>query len=208
MALIESLQDNFDVDRTASLWPGSFGSYSCVNGRMRIQVDTGYNAIQSNQVYTVNGSFVFFQAFMPSLGGATVQAFMECLIQSGTAGTDLVFNYDAFTGNLTMANRAGYFDAASVTLAYSSTNHRWLRIQVTGGNALWDTSPDGITWTNRKTAAAPAWVTSGTTLYVTIQAHRNDGTVDFTEIDNFNNIPKAALPQVINRAALIRASTR
>jgi hypothetical protein len=208
MPLTETLQDNFDVDRLATLWPGSYGANTVTGGRCQVTVDTSYTGIQSDQTYTFNNSFIFFQAFMQAAGGATVEAFFEALIQSGTGGTDIMFNYNAVTGNLIMANRVGYNDAGQVTLAYNATNHRWLRMRITGGNILWDTSPNGITWTNQKTAAASAWATSGTTLYVTLQAHRNNGTNDFMEIDNFNNIPKAESPRVINRAALIRASTR
>lgn len=208
MPLTSTLQDNFDVDRLATNWPGSFGAVSVTNGRAQITTDTGYTALQSDQVFTFNGSYVFAQMFMPAAGGATTEAFVELVIQSGTGGTDIIFGYNAVTNLLTMANRAGYFDGGAVTLAYNSTTHRWLRMSLTGGNILWDTSPDGITWTNRRTGAASAWATSGTTLYVMIQSHRNDGTNDFAEVDNFNNIPKAAAPRVINRAALVRASTR
>jgi hypothetical protein len=208
MALTETLQDNFDVDNLAYLWPGSFGSYSVTNGRARIATDTGYSAIQSASTYTFNNSYIFAQLFMPAAGGAATDAFAEMSVQSGTAGTDIIFNFNAVTGNLTMANRSGYFDGGATTLTYSSTTHRWLKISIVGGNILWDTSTDGITWTNRRSTAASAWATSGVTLNVMIQSHRDSGTNDFCEVDNFNNIPKAFPPKVINQAALIRASTR
>ena len=208
MALTETLQDNFDVDRLATLWPESYGGPTVTNGRVQVAVDTNYNGIQTDHTWTFNNSYIFFQAFMPAAGGATVEAFCEALIQSGTGGTDIQFGYNAVTGNLTMANRVGYNDGGAVNITYNATTHRWLRMRISGGNILWDTSTDGITWTNRRSTAASAWATSGTTLYVTIQGHRNNGTNDFFEIDNFNNIPKAELPRVINQAALIRASTR
>jgi hypothetical protein len=208
MALFETLQDNFDVDHLATLWPESYGGPAVTNGRVRVTVDTNYNGIQTDHTWTFNNSYIFCQAFMPAAGGATIEAFFEILIQSGTGGTDIQFGYNAVSGNLSMANRVGYNDGTAVNITYDSTAHRWLRMRITGGNILWDTSPDGITWTNRKTAAASAWATSGTTLYATLQGHRNNGTNDFFEVDNFNNIPKADVPRVINRAALLRASTR
>lgn len=208
MALAETLQDNFDVDNLAANWPGSFGGPSIVNGRCQIQTNTSYNALQSAASYTLNNSYVFVQAFMPAAGGATVEAFAEMSVQSGTAGTDIVFNYNAVTGNLTMSNRVGYFDAGSTTLTYSATAHRWLRMSITGGNILWDTSLDGISWTNRRSVAASSWATSGTALVVMIQTHRSDGTNDYCEFDNFNYIPRMSAPVVVNQAALIRASTR
>src|SRR5690606_32997647 len=55
------------------------------------------------------------------------------------------------------------------------------------GQVLWDTSPDGITWTNRRTITTPAWVTTGIdTVALDMSAHRDVGTADYAEYDNFN----------------------
>lgn len=207
MPLIETIQDDFDTDQIATLWVGSFGTPTIVNGRARIITDTSYRALQSSAAYTFNNSYVFVQAFMPVAGGATTEAFAELSIQSGTAGTDIVFSYNAVTGNLTMSNRTAYFDPGSTTLTYNATNHRWLRLRIVGGNILWDTSLDGLTWTNRRSVAASAWATSGTTLAVMIQSHRSDGTNDFCEFDNFNFAPAFGVAEVIGQTALTRAST-
>lgn len=42
---------------------------------------------------------------------------------------------------------------------YNSSTHRWWRIGESGGNILWDTSPDGVTWTNRRSFATPFAIT-------------------------------------------------
>jgi D-alanyl-D-alanine dipeptidase len=101
---------------------------------------------------------------------------------------------------------SGFFDPGAVSITYSSTTHRWWRIMLSGGNWVWDTSPDAITWTNQRTSTAPSWATSGTTLSVALASHRDAGTNDFSEFDNFNYIAKTPPPKVINQAALIRAS--
>ena len=102
-----------------------------------------------------------------------------------TAGTDAGISYNAVTGNLTFASRSGFFDAGATTLTYDSTAHRWWRLRVTSGTMFWETSPDGDTWTTRRSATAPAWVTN-TDLSTSLASHRNDGTNNFAEYDNYN----------------------
>lgn len=79
------------------------------------------------------------------------------------------------------------------TLTYNATTHRWLRIRHSGTAVFWDTSPDGSTWTNRRTAPLLLTITSGAVrLYSGFS-----GTVaapGFAEFDNVNlNIPTGTL---------------
>jgi hypothetical protein len=73
-------------------------------------------------------------------------------------------------------------------LTYSATDHAWVRIQRTGGNIIWSTSPDGTTWTTRRTLAQPAW-TAGTDLAVLLESYRDSGTNNFALFDNVNVAP-------------------
>ena len=59
---------------------------------------------------------------------------------------------------------AQYFVAGATTtvtsVTYSAVTHRWWRIRESGGTCYWDTSADGITWTNQGSAADPIDVTN------------------------------------------------
>lgn len=207
MVLLANLQDSFATDQIATLWPNFSGSVSVTGGRARVTTDTGFNRLKSAASYTIDGSMAFVQVFCPAQGGATTDANAELMINSGTDGTDAGFTFNAVGNTLTMKDMSGFFDPSAVSITYSSTSHRWWRLQLEAGNWLWDTSPDGITWTNQRTSTAPSWATSGVTLSVALQSHRNNGTNDFAEFDNFNYIAKVPPATLVQRAAIIRAST-
>lgn len=169
-------------------WPDSYdpGGYSETGGRARIACNTGYNAFSSAAAYRLRESSVHARMWPPADGGATAEAWAQILVQTTTLGTDAIAEVNAATGNLVLASRVGYSDAGQVTLTYNPTDHAWLRIRETGGQLLWDTSPDGVTWTNRRTETSPAWV-GDTDLQVQLIAHRDGGVDDVAEFDSFNS---------------------
>ncbi|WP_199546564.1 hypothetical protein [Streptomyces sp. N35] len=191
MALLATLVDDFnDNSVNTTLWPNSFGTYSEVGGRARIGCNTGYNAYSSALTYTLDESAASLRAWPPAAGGATTEAWAQILIKSSVGGTDLGFELKALTGQLVCFNRVGYFEADPVTLAYSATDHAWLRVRETGGNTYWETSANGRTWTTRRTLTSPTWVADANLEFQLI-AHRSDGTDDYAEFDNVN-IPMGA----------------
>jgi len=63
------------------------------------------------------------------------------------------------TGNIFMdyRNDAGVVSTTSFG-PMDLTNLDWWRLRELNGSILWDTSPDGVTWTNRRTVSSPwAW---------------------------------------------------
>jgi hypothetical protein len=188
-ALIGSLQDAFATDTLAANWPASYGGAAVTGGQLAVPCTTGYAAGQTASAYTVNGSQVVAQVTTCARGAATVEAYTEMLVLSPTAGTDLGLHYNAVSGQLSMILRVGYVDADQLEVTYDAVAHRWWRVRVTGGQVFWDTSPDGRTWQTYRSATAPAWVLTGTTLSVNLGSRRNDGTPDTSTFDNFNTLP-------------------
>jgi SH3-like domain-containing protein len=196
------LTDNFNdgvVD--SAKWPASFGGYSETGGRARVSCDTGFSAYASAALYTLQESVARCQLFPPAAGGAATEAWAQLLVTSSTPGTDAVAEVNAATGQLAMRLRAGFIDTGPVLLPYDPVAHAWVRIREASGSLLWETSPDGITWATRRTAASPAWV-SATDLQVQLLAHRDSGTVNFAEFDNFNVAPFAQLTDDFNSLAV------
>jgi hypothetical protein len=191
MALIHTLRDDFSTDTLATNWTGSAGTVAITGGRMRVTCDTAFNKAQTAASYTLDGSKVCVQVFAAAAGSATVEATTELLVTTTTAGTDAGITLNAVTGLLTFSSRSGFFDGGATTLAYNATTHRWWRLRVTSGTLLWETSPDGDTWTTQRSASAPAWV-SDTDLAAALTSHRNNGTDDFAEFDNYNIATVAA----------------
>lgn len=194
MPLTADLQDDFNdgvVD--TGKWPSNYnsgggGAPSEVGGRARVPCDTGYAAFASDNIYTLADSHVLVQMFPPAAGGAASEAWAQLLVASATADTDLIFEVDALDGLLTMAVRTGYYDPGAVSITYDPVQHAWLRVSEAGGTLTWATSPNGLTWTTRRTTTSPAWV-ADTDLELQLITHRDSGTPDYAEFDNFNITP-------------------
>lgn len=188
---IGSLADNFDdgsVD--TSLWPGNYGDVAEVGGRLRIDCDVSqWSGAKSAERYFLTGSAVHVQAWPPAAGGATV-AYLSVLVTTTTPGTDAGFNIDAASNGIAFLSREGFSDPDAVFATYSPTDHAWLRLSEAGGTLTWETSPDGIDWTVRRTAATPSWAGDGD-LALLAESHRDAGTDDFAELDNLNVTPGA-----------------
>ncbi|MFD8254678.1 hypothetical protein, partial [Streptomyces werraensis] len=200
---IGALSDGFDdgvVDPVK--WPDSYlaGGYGEVGGRARVACTTDYNAFASDTAYRLRESSAHVRMWPPAAGGAAAEAWAQLLIQTLTLGTDVIFEVSAVSGSLVMASRVGYADPGLVSIPYDPVAHAWLRIRETGGQLLWDTSPDGVTWTNRRTTASPAWV-GDTTLQVQLIAHRDGGVADYAEFDSFNIVPGGGSEAALNPAA-------
>src|SRR5574341_734563 len=198
MRLTEELRDSFNDNVVDTVkWPnnyntGASGLPTETGGRARVPCDTGFAAYASDTIYTLEDSNARVRIFPPADGGAASEAWAQLLVASSTGGTDAVIEVNAATGNITFASRVGFADAGAVTLIYSATNHAWVRIREAAGTLFFDTSADGITWTNQRTTASPAWV-SDTDIQIQLLAHRDAGVVDFAEFDNFNITPSTAV---------------
>ena len=183
-AAVARIDDNFNdnvIDPV--LWRWCFGVVSETGGRARVGCSTAYAAYVSDYIYSLKESSVHVRLFPPAAGGATAEALAQLVVSSTPDGTDTIMEVNAATGLLRMANRVDYFDGSEVSIPYSATNHAWLRIREAAGTTYWETSPDGVTWTTRRSSVSPAWVIDNN-LKFQLLAHRNAGTVDFAEFDD------------------------
>jgi hypothetical protein len=189
MPLVGTLTDDFDDDAIDPVkWPDSYGTRSETGGRARVACDINFNAYASAEGWTLEGSSAHVQLFPPAGGGAAAEAWAQLLITSTTAGTDAIIEVNAATGTLGMAVRTGFFDPGATSLTYDPVAHAWLRLREAGGDLFWETSADGISWVTRRTDTSPAWVADAD-LQVQLISHRDGGTDDVAEYDNFNITP-------------------
>jgi hypothetical protein len=193
MANTSTVVDNFDDNSiNTGIWAGNYGTPSETGGRARITCDTGYSAYATGTVYTWDD--VYAQLFPPALASATSECYLEMLLYSAgqAAGTDVGFYIDQTAGQFYCVSRTSFFDGSASPITYSGTTHAWMRILKSGSNILFQTAPDGTTWTTRRTLAAPAWLTAATDLQIFFECHRNNGTNNFGEVDNVNTLGVAA----------------
>ena len=196
MPLISTLIDNFNDNVIGPEWGNAYGGVSEVGGRARVPcaVDA-YAGYQTGPVYTLAGSSVYLQipVAAPAAGASVEAQTVFAITPDPTQGTNLAININTVGNTIRFESNVGYSDAAAVSLTYSAATHLWLRIRETGGNVLWDTSPDGTTWTTRRTLATPAWVASATDLSLDLWSYRNNGAGNYAEFDNVNTLTNGAV---------------
>lgn len=71
------------------------------------------------------------------------------------------------------------------TISYNATDHRWIRFNTTGGNFIWETSPDNVTWTAQRTVATPFTLTSAKLAFFAGQVDI-EATPGSSKFDNFS----------------------
>jgi hypothetical protein len=179
-------------------WDSSYGGAAAVSGRGRIPCTVGawaaLGAVNAapGDLWTLGDSSVHLEIITLPVGGGATVAYLLLGVMSGTAGTYLSIVYDAVGGYISLNSRIGYADAGAVYLAYDPVVYRWLRMRHTSGVLYWETSPDGLVWTVRRSQdPAPAWVSGA--VQILFESSRDGGGDDYAEIDNFNVIPVDAL---------------
>ncbi|MGW2223802.1 hypothetical protein [Streptomyces formicae] len=195
MALVGTLTDTFNDNIIGPNWGNSYGGVSETGGKARVPCVAGvFAGYQTAKDWTLAGSSAFVQLpLAAAANGASTEAQTAFNIIQATAGTYLAININTVAGTIRFENNVGYTDGAAVSLTYSAATHAWLRIRESGGTVFWDTSTDGSTWTNRRSIATPAWVTSSVNaVAVELLSWRNNGTTNFSEWDNFNTAASSA----------------
>ncbi|MER6492699.1 hypothetical protein [Streptomyces griseorubiginosus] len=201
MPSLSTLIDNFNDSVIGPDWGNSYGGVTESGGKAHVPCTTSYAGYQTSYTWTLAGaSFYVSVTNVPAASTAT-EAYTSLFVNAPGIGdntnplygTRIGFVINVVTGQLKMSSESSYFDAGAVSIAYSGTTHKFLRLRETGGTVFWDTSPDGTTWTNRRTLATPAWVTASTNqCALDMSAHRDAGTVDEAAYDLFNTLSNGA----------------
>ncbi|MFD5577317.1 hypothetical protein [Streptomyces pseudogriseolus] len=204
MPLLTTLVDNFNDNVIGPNWGDSYGGAVETGGRARVPLVAGaYAGYQTGRAWTLAGASVYLKLVTRPAASTGTDVSANFLVTSPVEGTSIGFKYNAVTNRLRMQSNVDYFDAAAVELAYDAVNHLWLRLREDGTNVYWDTSPNGSTWTNRRTLATPAWVTAAIdTCALDLYAYRDAGVTDYAEYDNVNTLADGA---VHNAAAALTA---
>ncbi|MGA5767427.1 hypothetical protein ACPC36_08085 [Streptomyces pseudogriseolus] len=206
MPLLTTLVDNFNDNVIGPNWGDSYGGVTETGGRARVPLVAGaYAGYQTGRAWTLAGASIYLKT--PTLPAASTgtDVGVHFMITSPVEGTGIGFKINRVTNKLRMQSNVDYFDAGAVELTYDAVNHLWLRLREDGTNVYWDTSPNGSTWTNRRTLATPAWVTTAIDqCAVDLFCYRDAGVTDYAEYDNVNTLADGA---VHNGAAVLTADS-
>lgn len=197
MPSLSTLSDNFNDGIIGPNWGNSYGGANETGGQGRVPCAAGaYAGYQTAYSWTFAGASIFMKvATVPAASTAT-EAYCGVMINApdiATSGVRVGFTVNAVTGMLRMQSDTGYYDPAGVEITYNPVTHLFLRLREDGTNVYWDTSPDGTTWTNRRTLATPAWIPASTDqCALDMSAHRDAGTTDYAAYDLFNTLADGA----------------
>jgi uncharacterized phage protein gp47/JayE len=144
------LEDRFNSDTSTintALWVAA-GSVSVVSNRLRITGHSTFaDTLTSASKLDFTGRRASFQ--MPTV---TAAASGESWLWLWTDASNYVGIGKSGT-NLIMRKRVAGVNS-DTTVAYSATNHLWLRIAEAAGTVTWQSSPDGSVWTVQRTVSA------------------------------------------------------
>jgi hypothetical protein len=171
-----------DVDR----FTGWGAQVFLVSDQLQINATVAYPNLNTggSQGYSLAGSSCFVE--VPQVtnlgnGGTETIFFVE---NRAVAGNRVLMMYSG--GNLVMREEVSGADD-DTTLTYDSVAHRWWRIAESGDTLTWDTSPDGQTWTTRRTKTKnPALDLTDLTIYLSAGFFGTEPTPGAALFDNLN----------------------
>lgn len=142
--------DNFnDNSINTSLWSVS-GNATEVNGRAQLSIPVGATQFDAAYFQTNYSRYFNFVGQQFKWQIVTVPDNNQKLAYGWvTIGQTRAVAWQYLGGNLRAVYNTGT-DTVLYTVAYSASVS-WVRIRESAGTIYWDTSPDGVTWTNRAT---------------------------------------------------------
>lgn len=191
MALLGTLTDNFNNASLASKW-FSYANGGTVTETTQLELAlpassiAGYYAGIEND----NTSFDFTASYALAQVVQAVDASTlanQALVVYDSASDSLTNSVKWFIENGTLYARYYLAGVATnvYTVAFVLATHKWWRIREASGTFYWDTSTDGLTWTNRG-SAAPGITKTAVNVNLEVSTYSvvsNPGTGIF---DNFN----------------------
>ena len=188
MAKMHTLQDYFNgTALQTSLWTqftasGGTCTYATTGASMNYPnpTNTSNDAdIASNTTYDLTGSYGLVQVTNAPSGLNSDANFRMKIdttnyVQWQQEGTTLLGAYVV-----------GGVQTIKINLTYNATTHRWWRIREDAGTTYWDTSSDGLTWTNRASNANPITLTALTMQFAAVSFGADTALTPFT-FNRFN----------------------
>lgn len=203
MAIAETLIDNFDDNSISANWnPSTDASVTITETKNRLEIalpnaSPRYGFFPSTATYDLTNSHVLCQ-----LVSAGSQTNMDCFPIYIASGSDYIaFN---ITGNVLVAHTfIGGVDAdIGTNLTYSSTVHRWFKIEEIAGTTYWRWSTDGKSWsTHASIATASLFAIIAVTIGFEAGFFGAPGGTTTAIFDNFNYQPGMRLNTAIARPA-------
>ena len=177
---VATLVESFTA-QDEEVWEGWGTGVAIASGRLAVNYLTTAPFLQTTGQWDLTESSVYAQVFHTA--GTSNEPYMAF----GDPGSIFGGNQLQFVlnGGLMFMREVVAGVANDTTVTYDEVAMRWWRLRHAGTDVFWDTSPDGVTWTNRRTKAAAFVPSSGRLKFAAFNfAADQPSTAQF---DNVNN---------------------
>jgi hypothetical protein len=186
-----SLVDNFDDGTQSILWSRAFTS----NGATKAEMDgvliltPGANAVSqagyiSGSAYDLSESTLAIEVVQTTAADPSIQTFMRV-----ENDVDNGFSMAVMDGALELRTEQAADQMTLVSIPYDAAMHRWWRLRASAGVVHWETSPDGMAWTEHHEAADGVVDLTRLDVYLGAQAGVASAAPGQARIDNVNLTP-------------------
>lgn len=162
---------------------------SIVSGRGRLVCSTSFDGnLGTATSYPLAGATWTVEVpTVPVQAGGGVYWWFEAIVALDRFGDlDTGLTMTQF-GNANLTFRETVSGAQSdTTVTYNATTHRWLRLRMDTTNVYFETSPDGSTWTTRRTLATRVDLTRSAAVGIGTGYASSAPSPLYLEVDNFS----------------------
>lgn len=172
-------------------WYGAAGDVSIVGGALQAKALPAYPAAQTTGVYNLVGSSATVQVVgVPNLvANGSTEAMLRLSLDSANEIAVVWAN-----GQLYFRTRVNYAYSDVGAVPFDQAAMAWWRIREQGGTLYWDTSPDSVAWTVRRTLAGAPFPLNALKIGLLAGNYNNadPATVGVATFDNLNAPPAPA----------------
>jgi len=181
-----TLTDDFTGALDMTKWPAAKGGAANSNGRGTVPtITTAYPGYQTaaNSYSLIDSSMALEVPVVPNAGLGTINAILTFWTPGGQVQVYWENNFLKLREEI-----AGV--QSDVNVAYNAVTHRWWRIRhVAATNVLsWETSPDGLEWTIRR-SKTPGFALGSGQVEILAGYYGTEAFPGTFEFDNFNVAP-------------------
>jgi len=182
-SLIETLADDFSSGSiSGTRWPTTTGTPTVVGGAAALDCSLGDSTMDSAKAYQIRGSALILQ--VPAVP-VDVDMYAGFQVRDDT-NTNYAGFYNHGDGTIGFELNG----TTTVTITADATAHLWRRLRHDGTSLYWETSPDRVTWTARRTEGTlPSWLNYGDLMLRFETGSGGTPSPDYFKIDNVNVAP-------------------
>ncbi|NUR01374.1 MAG: hypothetical protein HOY79_34065 [Streptomyces sp.] len=151
---LSMLQDFFAAGTLNPVtWNNSSGSpdvtLDTTLDRVKVACTAAYPAFGGNGPWDATGSALYARITPPPVGNGTTQFIMRIVVDANNRASLYVDGGGVLTATVVNAG----VSTTTVIGPYNPYSHAWWRLREASGNIVFDTAPDGCTWTTQATIA-------------------------------------------------------